>query len=61
MNIGDIDIGEVKVIPELELGDEREVFAFYGLASFNAQCAEKALVNFAMGYKLLDESALSQE
>ncbi|MGR5150111.1 hypothetical protein ACQKP8_26645 [Photobacterium alginatilyticum] len=61
MNIGGIDIGEVKVIPELESGDEREVFAFYGLASFNAQCAEKALVNFAMGYKLLDESALSQE
>lgn len=61
MNVGDIDIGEVKAIPELELGDEREVFAFYGLAAFNAQCAEKSLVNFAMAYKLLDESALSQE
>ena len=37
------------------------MFAFYGLASFNAQCAEKALVNFAMGYKLVDDSALTQE
>ena len=61
MNIGNINIGETKIIPELELGDEKEVFAFYGLASFNAQCAEKSLVNFAMVYKLLDESALSQE
>ncbi len=61
MKIGDIDIGELKPIPELELGDEKEVFAFYGLASFNAQCAEKALVNFAMGYRLVDNSALNQE
>ncbi|MUL11669.1 hypothetical protein [Aliivibrio fischeri] len=61
MKLGQIDIGELKAIPGIELGDEKEVFAFYGLASFNAQCAEKALVNFAMAYKLLDESILSQE
>ncbi|EHZ2656940.1 hypothetical protein K5N43_004395 [Vibrio vulnificus] len=61
MKIGDINIGELKPIPEPELRDEKEVFAFFGLASFNAQCAEKALVNFAMGYKVVDNSALSQE
>ncbi|EJC1211557.1 hypothetical protein K6U44_13935 [Vibrio parahaemolyticus] len=61
MKFGNIDIGELKPVPELESGDEKEVFAFYGLASFNAQCTEKALVNFAMGYKLVDESALTQE
>ncbi|MAF81200.1 hypothetical protein CL628_04270 [bacterium] len=61
MKIGDIEIGELKPVPELESGDEREVFAFYGLASFNAQCAEKALVNFAMSYRLVDKSALNQE
>ncbi|MGF1685014.1 hypothetical protein [Photobacterium minamisatsumaniensis] len=61
MKFADIDIGDLNPVPEIESGDEREVFAFYGLASFNAQCAEKALVNFAMGYKLVDESALTQE
>ena len=61
LNIGDINIGETKAIPQLEVGDEKEVFSFYGLAAFNAQCAEKALVNFAMAYKLLDETVLSQE
>lgn len=61
MNIGDIDIGELKPIPNPESGDEKEVFAFYGLASFNAQCAEKALVNFAMAYRLIDNSALTQD
>ncbi|MBZ6070883.1 hypothetical protein [Aeromonas schubertii] len=61
MKIGDINIGELNPVPELEFGDEKEVFAFYGLASFNAQCTEKALVNFAMGYRLVDNSALNQE
>jgi len=61
LKIAGIDIRELKPIPDIESGDEKEVFAFYGLASFNAQCAEKALVNFAMGYKLLDESVLTQE
>lgn len=61
MKIGNVDIEELKPIPNIESGDEKEVYAFYGLAAFNAQCAEKALVNFAMGYKLLDSSALNQE
>ena len=61
MKFGDIDISDLKPVAELESGDEKEMFAFYGLASFNAQCAEKALVNFAMGYKLVDDSALTQE
>ncbi|EKY4197772.1 hypothetical protein QNE44_004860 [Vibrio harveyi] len=61
MKFGDLEIGELKPVPELESGDEKEVFAFYGLASFNAQCAEKALVNFVMGYKLVDDSALTEE
>lgn len=59
LKVAGIDIRELKPIPDIESGDEKEVFAFYGLASFNAQCAEKALVNFAMRYKLLDESALT--
>ena len=61
MNFGGIDISAINPIPEIETKDEKEVFAFFGLASFNAQCAEKALVNFVMGYKLLDESALTQD
>ncbi|MGY3896388.1 hypothetical protein [Aeromonas enterica] len=61
MNEAGIALSELNEIPDVESGDEKEVFAFYGLASFSAQCAEKALVNFTMGYKLLDESALTQE
>ncbi|MCF5888247.1 hypothetical protein [Aeromonas veronii] len=61
MEINELDFEELKPIPELELGDEREVYAFYGLAAFHAQCAEKSLVNFAMGYRVLDETILTQE
>lgn len=61
MNFGGINITEINPIPEIEATDPKEVYAFFGLASFNAQCAEKALVNFVMGYKLLDESALTQD
>jgi hypothetical protein len=56
-----VDNFELKPIPELESADEKEVFAFFELASFNSQCAEKALVNFVMGYKLVDQSSLTQE
>ena len=55
MKFGDVDVPEINPIPEIESSDEKEVFAFFGLASFNAQCAEKSLVNFVMAYKLLDE------
>lgn len=61
MNFGGINISAINPVPEMDAEDEKEVFAFFGLASFNAQCAEKALVNFVMGYKLLDESALTQD
>lgn len=61
MRIGDIEITEINPIPKADIGDEKEVYAFYGLAVFTAQCAEKSLVNFAMGYKLLDETILTQE
>ena len=61
MKFGDVDVPEINPIPEIESSDEKEVFAFFGLASFNAQCAEKSLVNFVMAYKLLDEDALTED
>ena len=56
-----LDDFELKPIPDAESSDEKEVFAFFGLASFNAQSAEKSLVNFTMAYKLIDQSSLTQE
>lgn len=38
MKINELNFEELKPMPELELGDEREVYAFYGLAAFHAQC-----------------------
>lgn len=61
MKIGDLNIQDINPIPEIETGDEKEVYAFYGLAAFHAQCAEKALVNFVMAYRLLDNKVLDQE
>ena len=34
--------------PEPETGDEKEVYAFYGLASYNAQVAERGLMQLAL-------------
>ena len=61
MNIEGIKIAETNEIPPIGGVDQKEVYAFFGLASYAGQCLEKGMVNFAMAYKLLDESALSQK
>lgn len=38
--------------PEPETGDEKEVYAFYGLASYNAQVAERGLMQLALLLRL---------
>lgn len=38
--------------PEPEIGDEKEVYAFYGLASYNAQVAERGLMQLALLLRL---------
>ena len=50
-----------KEVPEPESFDEKEVYAFFGLASYAAQCLEKALVNLAFTYTLTDKNIVSQE
>lgn len=61
MNIEGIEIADINEIPPMEIVDQKEVYAFFGLASYNSQCLEKGLVNFAMAYKALDESSLTQQ
>lgn len=46
--IDGIEIRELNEIPTPEDYGEKEVYAFFGLASFNAQCLEKGLLNFAI-------------
>ncbi|MFC3034375.1 hypothetical protein ACFOEE_17855 [Pseudoalteromonas fenneropenaei] len=50
-----------KEVPEPESLDEKEVYAFFGLASYTAQCLEKALVNLAFTYSLTDKNIVTQE
>jgi len=38
--------------PEPETGDEKEVYAFYGLASYNGQVAERGLMQLALLLRL---------
>ena len=38
--------------PEPETGDEKEVYTFYGLASYNAQVAERGLMQLALLLRL---------
>jgi hypothetical protein len=38
--------------PVPEAGDEKEVYAFYGLASYNAQVAERGLIQLALLLRL---------
>jgi hypothetical protein len=38
--------------PEPETGDEKEVYEFYGLASYNAQVAERGLMQLALLLRL---------
>ena len=61
MEVDGIQIEEINPIPEIVIADEKEVYAFFGLASYNVQCLEKGLVNFAMGYRLIDNSAINEE
>jgi hypothetical protein len=61
MLVDNIEIEDINPIPPIEDKDQKEVFAFYGLASYTGQCLEKGMVNFAMAYRLLDESALTEQ
>ena len=48
MLVDNIEIEDINPIPPIEDKDQKEVFAFYGLASYAGQCLEKGMVNFAM-------------
>lgn len=52
---------EPKQTPEPESFDQKEVYAFFGLTSYSAQCLEKALVNLAFTYSLTDKNIVTQE
>ena len=52
---------EPKEIPNPESFEEKEVYAFFGLASYSAQCLEKALVNLAFTYSLSDKNIATPE
>jgi hypothetical protein len=56
-----IEVNNLIPIPEMENADLKEVYTFFGLASYSGQCLEKGLVNFAMAYQLLESSALTQD
>jgi hypothetical protein len=47
-------------VPEPESYDEKEVYAFFGLTSYSAQCLEKSLVNLAFTYHLSEKGILNQ-
>lgn len=46
-------------VPRPESLDEKEVYAFFGLASYSAQCLEKALVSLAFTYHLSNKDILT--
>jgi hypothetical protein len=46
-------------VPEPESYDEKETYAFFGLASYSAQCLEKSLVNLAFTYNLSKKEILN--
>ena len=46
--INGIEIRKIDEPPEPENYGEKEVYAFFGLASYTAQCLEKGLCNFAI-------------
>lgn len=47
-------------IPEPESFDQKEVYAFFGLASYSAQCLEKSLVNLAFTYHISEKEILNE-
>ena len=61
MKLGGIEIGDLNEVPPVDVIDMKEVYAFFGLAAFNAQVLEKGLVNFAMAYRLLEDDILTRE
>jgi hypothetical protein len=52
---------EPKEIPKPESFEQKEVYAFFGLTSYSAQCLEKALVNLAFTYSLSDKNIATPE
>lgn len=61
MSIGEIEVDNLIPVPEMDVADVKEVYTFFGLASYAGQCLEKGLVNFAMAYQLLEPKALTQD
>jgi hypothetical protein len=47
--------------PEPETADEKEVYAFYGLASYQAQVAERGLIQLALLLRLRDVPGANQD
>jgi len=47
--------------PEPETADEKEVYAFYGLASYEAQVAERGLIQLALLLRLRDIPGANQD
>jgi len=46
-------------VPDPESYDEKELYAFFGLASYSTQCLEKSLVNLAFTYNLSKKEILN--
>jgi hypothetical protein len=51
---------ESREIPKPESFEQKEVYAFFGLASYAAQCLEKSLVNLAFTYHISEKEILSE-
>ncbi|XQU09822.1 hypothetical protein P4544_09245 [Halomonas sp. LY9] len=49
------------VVPSPENSSEKEVYAFFGLASYTAQSLEKGLVTLAFSYSLSKRTILSED
>ena len=48
-------------IPPIESGDEKEVYAFFGLAAYMAQVLERSAINFALILQLPEVDLVTRE
>ena len=48
-------------VPVPDSYDEKEVYAFYGLTMYAAQCLEKGLVHLAFSYLLSEKEILTRD
>lgn len=54
-------LGQKPEIPEPDYDDDKEAFAFFGLASYAAQVLERGVVFLALELHLNNSSVISQE